>query len=65
MQYFALQLFRALEKGMGQAIQLNIKDMAVALGVTLQLTPSSLWGEALHVSGLFAFIVKSLKDDKV
>jgi hypothetical protein len=31
----------------------------------LQLAPSSLWGEALHASGLFTYFVKTLMDDKV
>lgn len=50
---------------MTQAIQVNVKDMAIALQLALQLAPSSLWGEALHVSGLFAYIVGGLKEDKV
>ena len=50
---------------MAHAIQVNVKDMAIALGLALQLAPSNLWGEALHISGLFAYIVKTLQDDKV
>lgn len=50
---------------MSHAVQLNVKDMAITLGQVLQLAPANLWGEPLHVSGLFAFIVKSLKEDKV
>jgi hypothetical protein len=50
---------------MNEAIQVNVKDMAIALQLVLQLAPSNLWGEAMHNSGLFASIVNALKDDKV
>jgi hypothetical protein len=44
---------------------INTKDMALALNVLLQITPSSLWGEPLHTSGLFPFILNSLLEEKV
>ncbi|KAI0755466.1 ARM repeat-containing protein [Irpex lacteus] len=65
LQFCAVDFFRALAKGMANAITLNVKDMAVALQFAIQLAPSNLWGEALHVSGLFAYIVKGLNEDKL
>ena len=44
---------------------INVKDMAVVLGLVIQLAPSSLWGEPMHNSGLFSSLIKTLEDDKV
>lgn len=55
----------ALGKGMQQAAQMNVKDMAISINMLVQLAPSSLWGEALHSSGLFAYLVKSLQEEQV
>jgi hypothetical protein len=46
-------------------VDTNVKDILVAIDMILQLAPSSLWGEALHASGLFAHFIKTLIDDKV
>jgi hypothetical protein len=43
----------------------NIKDIIIALDLLLQVTPSSMWGEALHVSGLFAHLLTTLTDAEV
>ncbi|KAJ3559178.1 hypothetical protein NM688_g492 [Phlebia brevispora] len=64
-QRYSTALFAALKVGMEQAIPANIKDMAVTLGLVIQLSPSSLWGEPLHNSGLFGYVVKTLEDDKL
>jgi hypothetical protein len=50
---------------MQQAIQINVKELAIAASLAMQLAPSNLWGEALHTSGLFAYLVKSLQEDTV
>ena len=50
---------------MKQAVQVNVKDMAQITGLACQLAPSSLWGEPLHNSGLFAYLVSSLQEDKL
>lgn len=50
---------------MEQAMPINVKDMAVVLGLVIQLAPSSLWGEPMHNSGLFSYLIKTLEDDKV
>ena len=55
----------ALKNGMDHAIPINVKDMATTLGLVIQLAPSSLWGEPMHNSGLFSYIVHKLEEDKV
>lgn len=65
LQACAKDLFSAIETGMQQAVQMSVRDMSIAVGLAVQLAPSSLWGEALHTSGLFAYLVKSLQEDKV
>ncbi|KAI0693596.1 ARM repeat-containing protein [Cytidiella melzeri] len=65
LQFCASDLFRALIKGMDQAVQLNVKDMAITIQLCVQLAPSSTWGEALYVSDLFAYVVTALKEDKI
>ena len=39
--------------------------MTVVLCMLFQIAPPALWGEAVHVSGLFTTIVKGLEEDKV
>ena len=39
--------------------------MTTSLQLLFQIAPSGLWGEAMHVSGLFATIVRGLEEDKV
>lgn len=41
-------------------IDQNAKDLVKTLGVVVQITPSGLWGEALHSSGLFPYLLKTL-----
>ncbi|GBE79528.1 ARM repeat-containing protein [Sparassis crispa] len=64
LQLYAVDLFRAYVTAIGQAPPINIKDMITSLSVLFQVAPSSLWGEALHVSSLFALAIKALSDDK-
>lgn len=63
-KFYAVNFFQALIAAMDHAIPVNVKDMTTALQLALQLAPSTLWGEALHVSGLFSYIVDGLKDSK-
>lgn len=63
-KFYAVDFFRAVVAAMDHALSVNIKDMTTALQLALQLAPSALWGEALHISGLFAYIVEGLKDSK-
>lgn len=48
-----------------QAVMVNIKDLLIALNLLIQLTPSNLWGESMHISGLFAHILTTLIDGEV
>lgn len=48
-----------------QAVMTNIRDILVALNLLIQLTPSNLWGEPMHTSGLFAHILITLIDGEV
>lgn len=48
-----------------QAVTVNIKDILIALNLLIQLTPSNLWGEPMHISGLFAHILTTLIDGEV
>ncbi|GLB33947.1 putative ARM repeat-containing protein [Lyophyllum shimeji] len=41
-------------------VLLNAADMTRALNLLVQMAPSTLWGEALHSSGLFAYILTTL-----
>ncbi|THH02435.1 hypothetical protein EW026_g424 [Hermanssonia centrifuga] len=63
-QECTVDMFTAMEKAMNQAVQVNVKETATVLGLVVQLAPSNLWGEALHHSKLFAFLVKSIEEDK-
>ena len=60
-----MDLLRAFNTAIGGAIAANIKHMTVALSLLFQIAPPALWGEAMHVSGLFTTIVKGLEEDKV
>ena len=64
-QLGAVDLLRAFNAAIHSAVSVNVKHMTVALCMLFQIAPSGLWGEALHVSGLFTTIVKGLEEDKV
>jgi len=49
----------------GQAILTNQKDMVICLEFLTQLAPAALWGEAMHVAGLFRHITDLLNNDEV
>ncbi|KAI0352893.1 ARM repeat-containing protein [Trametes cingulata] len=65
LQLHALDMLRAFNGAINQATNVNIKQMTSALCLLFQIAPPGLWGEALHVSGLFATIVKGLEEDKL
>ncbi|KAI0638247.1 ARM repeat-containing protein [Trametes polyzona] len=65
LQLSALDLLRAFTAAMKEAMGTNVKQMSTALCLLFQIAPSGLWGEALHVSGLFAYIVHGLEEDKL
>jgi hypothetical protein len=61
---YIIDLLRAYNAALSGASS-NIKDMLVSLGLLVQLVPSSIWGEAMHISGLFPSALQVLLDDKV
>ncbi|KAH9482382.1 Importin-11 [Psilocybe cubensis] len=57
----AVEIFRAyLSAFNNKIIELNAKDLLQSLSLLIQLAPSELWGEPLHVSGLFPHLLKTL-----
>ncbi|KAF9226602.1 ARM repeat-containing protein [Gyrodon lividus] len=65
LQNFSLDLMGAVMSAMlGQALQTNQKGILNCVNFMTQLTPSSLWGEAMHRAGFFSHIVKILNDDE-
>ncbi|KDR83604.1 hypothetical protein GALMADRAFT_219426 [Galerina marginata CBS 339.88] len=57
----ATDLFRAfLSAFNSKIVGVNAKELLQSLGLLVQLSPSDLWGEALHTSGLFAHLLKTL-----
>ncbi|TCD64327.1 hypothetical protein EIP91_004237 [Steccherinum ochraceum] len=65
LQAYGDELFKAFETGMSQALAVNVKGMLSALSLLLQLAgPYQVWGKAMHTSGLFAHVVKTLSEEK-
>ncbi|KAJ7276541.1 armadillo-type protein [Mycena haematopus] len=62
LQTFAVDLFHAYRTTLSNAatVATNQKDMLISLNLLLQVAPSSLWGEAMHVSGLFSLLMKNI-----
>lgn len=58
-----LDVFLTLLKG--PALQQNKKDALSALSLLIQLSPVQLWGEAMHKSGLFPYLLDIFMMDKV
>jgi len=46
-------------------VGLNANEMLNALSLLVQTSPSGLWGEALHTSGLFAHLTVTLIEGEV
>ncbi|KAF9476494.1 ARM repeat-containing protein [Pholiota conissans] len=58
---YAGDLFRAFLAALtSKVIDINSKELLQALNLLVQLAPSTLWGEALHTSGLFSHLLKTL-----
>lgn len=67
LQDHALDFFRALLTALKNelVVSINITDMIIALGLAMQLAPSSQWGEAMHISGLFPYVIEFVLDNEV
>lgn len=65
-QKFSTNIFRAILSALsGEAASVNVKDMIVTLNLLMQLAPPSQWGEAMHISGLFTHLMKTVMDAEV
>ncbi|KAF8195734.1 armadillo-type protein [Mycena galopus ATCC 62051] len=62
LQTFAVDLFHAYRTTLSNvgAVAPNQKDMLISLNLLTQVAPSTLWGEAMHVSGLFSLLMKNI-----
>jgi hypothetical protein len=58
-------LFKAFKNCFASAFAVNVKALLRSLQLLVQLAPSSLWGESMHLSGLFPSLMKTLLDDEV
>ncbi|KAJ3517980.1 hypothetical protein NLJ89_g157 [Agrocybe chaxingu] len=57
----AVDLFRAyLSAFSSKVAEFNAKELVQSLSLLVQLSPSELWGEAMHASGLFPHLLKTL-----
>ncbi|KIY74164.1 ARM repeat-containing protein [Cylindrobasidium torrendii FP15055 ss-10] len=66
LQVCGLQLFQAYVKPFKMvAITAQRKDLLLSIHTIVATTPSSLWGEVLHTSGLFAYLVNALLDSEI
>ncbi|KAJ7283929.1 armadillo-type protein [Mycena rebaudengoi] len=63
LQTFAVDLFTALRNALANAaVVVNLKDILISIGLLVQVAPSTLWGEAMHVSGLFSLLLKNITE---
>ncbi|KAJ7368449.1 armadillo-type protein [Mycena albidolilacea] len=61
LQTSAVDLFHAFKAALSSAaVATNLKDMLISLNLLIQVAPSTLWGEAMHVSGLFAQLMGTI-----
>lgn len=66
LQVCGASLFQAfLETFREVNVTANRKDMLLCLNTIVATNPSNLWGEALHTSGLFAYLMKAVLDSEV
>ncbi|KAF8165214.1 armadillo-type protein [Crassisporium funariophilum] len=57
----AMDLFSAfLTTLTSKIVDINAKELIQALNLLVQLSPSRLWGEPMHTSGLFCHLLKTL-----
>ncbi|KAK7695434.1 hypothetical protein QCA50_000070 [Cerrena zonata] len=64
LQTCSSQLFNGFVIGLKNAVSIDQKQMMSVLELLAQLAPPHVYAEAIHQSGLFAFIVKALYDDE-
>lgn len=62
---YGQQLFEAFVFALSNAVAASVKEILLVINLITQLTPAALWAEAMHTSGLFAVLVKTVIDGKV
>ncbi|KAJ7765016.1 armadillo-type protein [Mycena maculata] len=68
MQTWAVDLFSALRISLSSAaVSTNLKQMILSLNlltqiIKIQRAPASLWAEAMHTSGLFSLLIKTIAE---
>ncbi|KAH8106154.1 ARM repeat-containing protein [Cristinia sonorae] len=66
LQAYGNDIFAAFMQSMKQALSVNVLGLLSALNLLLQVAGSfPVWGEAMHTSGLFSHIIKSLSEEKM
>ncbi|KAI0081841.1 ARM repeat-containing protein [Panus rudis PR-1116 ss-1] len=65
LQGYAVELFNAYLASMKLALSTNVEKLADSLQLLLQLGPPALWGEPLHISGIFPYILTVLEADEI
>lgn len=56
----AIDLFQAILTTLQNDVAIvNARELLQSLNLLVQLTPSGLWGEAMHSSGLFSHLLKT------
>ncbi|KAH7916807.1 ARM repeat-containing protein [Hygrophoropsis aurantiaca] len=65
LQHFSRELLRSFLAALTkQEIIINTKSMLVTLNFMIQLAPASLWGEQMHLSGIFSHFLNVLANDE-
>ncbi|KZW04127.1 ARM repeat-containing protein [Exidia glandulosa HHB12029] len=64
LQAFGLELCTAVRALLPQAMAPNSKDALLMLNAAVQSAPSAVWAEAMHRSGLFAYLLQELISEK-
>ncbi|PPQ99043.1 hypothetical protein CVT24_003603 [Panaeolus cyanescens] len=58
---YSKDIFKAFEMAFNnKLVDNNAKGLIGSLSLLVQLSPSALWGEAMHTSGLFPYLLKTL-----
>ncbi|KZT19271.1 ARM repeat-containing protein [Neolentinus lepideus HHB14362 ss-1] len=65
LQMYAIDLFKSYESILPKIVSADQKNMLVTLQLLVQIAPPQLWAEPLHVSGLFASLMRPLVDDNL
>ncbi|KAF9782921.1 ARM repeat-containing protein [Thelephora terrestris] len=65
LQRCAVPLFEAYKLPLSHNVTVNYKGLINSIELAIELAPSAVWSEPLHVSGLFSVFVSHLAEDKL